>query len=482
MKPFLFILLLFFSTHLFLSLGSGFSFGGESAITYDDSEFIFRAILFAIVSFSFVKFLKYNGHSTSIKDTLGDVRALHVLSLITFLASIGTSIFSSILNTIITDWAFRTEDYLTPLWSPMLIFVSFLMTILLLFVFHANYSNKLNKEFQLQQQEESKGLRDAIRVAPPPYFTSLLADFTDQAEDFLNKVADSYAQLHENHSNTQLTKDKKIAYAEGILDEQRKSMRAILTAFGRLARTYDNVNPHDLSSNIEYRANLMLCLENSSTSFSHLFPNKMPSDRFACATEGVPAYKLVIDSRLSVAIDKDERPLFDIKDSDKSPMPDIEPFDFKPDNDVDNALLPVYWRKNSSSLANYNMIGAPEAIFKGSAVFIPDTIKKIESINYFPGDIKSAALKYFRQEKKGRSIVSLPIATRHYKCDAKEATEPGLFFGSVNLYRNKSDIFSGHEDNFQFFRNFTRPLSIILARMTEIHLGSLLELHELKTK
>jgi hypothetical protein len=480
-----YIVFIFVGCYVLVVMLSGFYFDVNDEVDYVSN--ILRWVLCTIASVGVFFCLYRNLITTSnLSYWLGSPRMLHILSAFTFILSVTTSVFSSKLQPVVLDWANRGSNYtgdtqglLISVVSLHLLLTVLICTILVLFVVHGKHAHKINKALDERNQKQSKDLRDAIRVAPPPYFIQILADVTDKSEDFLSIMQLQYAELESIIDDVNIDKQEKITLAAEIIEKQRISIRAVLMAFARLARTYDNVNPSRLGNDIEYRANLMLTLSPESGVLEKLFPDGLPKVRFKIPTGGTPAYYLVVDRRLSVSVGKQMKELFVGKAIEGLNAPEITPHNFTPDKDVKNALLPVYWKQDDAALVNYNMIGAPEAIYHGKNVFIADTISSIEQSSHFTKDIQAAALSYFKNDKKGRSIVSLPVATRHYKNHPKETVSPDTYLGTINLYRNTPNIFSGHQANFTFFSDFTRPLSIILARKVEMHIGSLLKYYQL---
>ncbi|MFT6901449.1 MAG: hypothetical protein ACJAXS_001640 [Colwellia sp.] len=425
---------------------------------------------------------------SDVHDRIGNGKTLHFLSVITFIVSVIVSVFSSQILVLMRSWSQRTGtiladksvDLLVAFPSLNLIYTTFVCSILCLFFAHGRHAHRLSISLQKEQKEQSKNLRDAIRVAPPPYFTKMLADMSDQAEDFHILAANEYEEFESFLFDEDKTEEEKQQFSEITIEKQRKTIRAILTAFGRLARAYDNVNPMDASSDIEYRANLMLSVAPDGEALDAIFPSNKLVNRFAVPFDAKPEYLLVVDNRLSVKINKTSPPLFVEVGNSGSVTPEIEPYNFTKDSNVKNALLPVYWSEQDKSFINYNMIGAPIAIATGTNQFIPDTHIAITASTHYPEDIQQKALNYFKTDDKGRSIVSLPVATRHFKCHPNEEALPSSYFGTINLYRNKPNIFSGHVDNFQFFSDFTRPLSLILGRVTMLHIVALIKQQQIK--
>jgi hypothetical protein len=478
--------LLYFTCYFMILWLSGIYMASDGIdFTGETSRFLIG--IFLIIGFIFYAQSDFMTDS-DVYDTIGSALTLHSLSVLTFIVSVLASVFSSAILLSMQGWAERLdltlprdEQQLLVSISSMAVFlIASVLMILFLFIEHGRQAHRIKNKLELDQKEQSKDLRDAIRVAPPPYFTKTLADVTDQSEDFLSQIAIDYGDFLAFYQDQSNNPASKIERAEQSISKQRIALRAVLTAFGRLARTYDNVNPADPSSDIEYRANLMLSLEVDGLALDAVFPGQKPPVRFEVPFNAKPSYFLAVDQRLSVKIGKKNKPLFEAINGKNGDYTEIEPNDFTQDRDVKDALLPVYWKDNDNTLTNYNMIGAPTAIVKGENVFIPDTHFSIENAKNYPEDIQVLAKGYFHGDKKGRSIVSMPVATRHYKCNSSELPKPGIYFGTINLYRNKENIFSGHDDNFKFFCDFTRPLSLILGRMTEAHLGTLILLQKIK--
>jgi hypothetical protein len=364
--------------------------------------------------------------------------------------------------------------------DTMIFFLSTVLTILTLFIVHGKESHRMKRALETEQKEQSKELRNAIRVAPPPYFTKMLADVSDQAEDFLSNVFEESANMELMMADDRVTLEDKIKCVEETLESQRASIRAVLTGFGRLARTYDSVNPMDKELGIEYRANLMLNLEKSSEALEILFPEGLPEERFAVPFGAEASYLLVIDRRLSVKIGPQNKDLFIAAPDQNGGSEIIKPNKFSADQKVKNALLPVYWSESDDTHGNYNMLGAPTAIVEGQHQFIPDSIEKIRNATHYNQEVQDKAKHYFENDKKGRSIVSFPVASRHFKTSTSTAPHPRSYYGTVNLYRNEKNMFSGDNKNFAFFSDFTRPLNLITGRIAYMHMSTLLQLYSLK--
>jgi hypothetical protein len=482
-----YVAVVFWMCYVVTLLASGVHNIAEDGLSFEINwpRSVFSVLSIVIAALVFWKFYR---NDKNIRDTLGSPFVLHVLGISTFILSVGASIFSNQIQSVITEWALREGDllpsgevtFLIDEYNPFIFFISSIITILALFLFHGYEANRMKKALEAEQKKQSKELRNAIRVAPPPYFTKMLADVTDQSEDFLSSVTDDYALMEEAIKDPGLDNKTKIGRVEESIELQRKSIRAVLTGFGRLARTYDNVNPLDKNEKVEYRANLMLNLERNSEAFEVLFPNALPKVRFSAPFGAEPNYYLVIDRRLSVRIGVKPAEIYVASPDNNGGSEVITPADFTSDSKVKDALLPVYWSQNDQIHHNFNMIGAPTAIVDGKDQFIADSIASIEQATQYNAALKKEANDYFQADDKGRSIVSFPVATRHFKTATALAPEPRLYFGAINLYRNEKDIFSGDIKNFKFFSDFTRPMNLIMGRMAYTHIGALFQLYYLK--
>jgi len=423
-------------------------------------------------------------------DVIAKPVFLHTLGTITFIVSIFSSVFSAdILMGL--DSTLKREGLdalpemaiaLVPFSEHFVWFTAAVLMLLPLFVLHGVEAYKVREAQMEAQSKQAKELRDAIRVAPPPYFTSMLADMSDQAEDFLNSMGHDISAMNKKAFGNELNKADKLAMLNDQIDKQRRTMRAVLVAFGELARIYDSVNPADTSVSIQYKANLMLNLEPNGNAFKYLYPDKLPEIRFELPFDAKPSFFLMITKELSVNINKGFKTLFKEDKSDVGTANKrIEPNKFAKDNTVIPAILPIYWKADEDKYKNYSMIGAPMAIASGKNEFIPDTVLAIKNSTNYPDDIHQKAITYFDNDKKGRSIVSLPVATRHFKQSKNEKTAPKTYLGVINVYRNEPDIFSGHTKNFKFFADFTRPLNLVMARMAEYHIYTLALAQTIKT-
>lgn len=349
-----------------------------------------------------------------------------------------------------------------------------IILIVLFYILHGTHSVKLKNEREKHENDQSEKLRLAIQIAPPPYFAKKLADYSDIVEDMFQEMSDRYTSLLDES-----LPPKPIQEGEKILEEQRVIIRCSLMALGRLAQAYDNVDPSEKTA-VKYRANLMLCLKSDDDICSHFEETHTTEAlRFAIPFGAKPYFKLYIDDRYSINVEQKEDKLnnADLFEIDREGH--IKPLVFEADETVENAIMPVYWEENKD-VTNYNVIGAPKSIVKGDEQFISNTVKEARAASYYSEDIQNLVIDYFKNDTKGRSIVSLPVATRHYKLSQEHKEDIDRFLGVINIYRNTEDIFAGEKKNFEFFADFTRPLRLVIARMAYTHFDSIAIVEERK--
>jgi hypothetical protein len=464
---FFFVLAVFFLGRLLFDIVSIATLHESTIISFDFVQRVWNLALQLLVLISiFIFFTKSKWYKTySIQKYTGSHLATQLLTVFAILAgafvSISSSEISAAINCHMTVTSCGTAG----------MDISFIGQVILLIVFfymiHGAHSSYLSTEREAHENAQSENLRLAIQIAPPPYFAKKLADYSDIVEDMAQSMITKY-------SNLVVESQDSIINGEAVLDEQRKILRCALMALGRLAQAYDNVDPAE-KNEVKYRANLMLCLKTDNEDVSSHFAGSHPKAnmRFSIPFEAKPYFILYIDSRYSINVEQidDKLNQANLFKLDKDGV--IQPEDFELDTTVENASMPVYWEEDKHHVINYNVIGAPKSIVEGKPQFISDTVKEAKDAYYYSDDIQKKVISYFEKDRKGRSIVSLPVATRHYKLTPEHKENIDHFLGAINIYRNTEDIFAGAKNNFEFFADFTRPLRLVIARMAYIHIDSI---------
>ncbi|MEZ9822163.1 hypothetical protein AB4238_16315 [Shewanella sp. 10N.286.45.A1] len=463
-----FITLTLISVHCFFYIGSIITEYNNSILTLAFINKVWMKLLLFILSsgllFFFTRSKWYKNHS--INKYTGSQVAAQLLTVAAILAGAYVSISSNDINTAINCHISKTSCL--PTCMDLSIIGNTIILIVIFYVIHGSHSTQLKSNREEHENAQSENLRLAIQIAPPPYFAKKLADSSDIIEDMSLDMGKIYASLLDES-----LPQKNDIEAESILEEQRKILRCALMALGRLAQAYDNVDPAEKNS-VQYRVNLMLCLKSDNEDVSSYFEKTHPKNtmRFALPFEAKPYFHLYIDNRYSVNVEQTKDELNQAKLFKLDQYQDIKPQDFELDDTVTNAIMPVYWEENKD-VANYNVIGAPKSIVQRKAQFISDTVREAEKADYYSHDIQSSVIEYFKTDKKGRSIVSLPVATRHYELSAGHEENIDHFLGAINIYRNTKDIFAGAKKNFEFFADFTRPLRLVIARMAYTHMDTI---------
>ncbi|MCW1717777.1 hypothetical protein OIZ54_03335 [Pseudoalteromonas sp. A3] len=480
----IYVLLILWACFLASNIFSALTLYEVSILTTDLDQIIFlvkklawdlvKFVIFFLSFFVFVGSQWFKNHP--IKSYTGSHVAAQLLTVTTVLVGAFVSITSNDINTVIqchitANQCTENTFTISPIGVAILFIVSF-------YVIHGKHGSQLKTEREEYENAQSEKLRLAIQVAPPPYFAKKLAEYSDIIEDMAQQTFVEYSYLA-NETDGYKTPEE----GEKVLEEQRKVIRCALMALGRLAQAYDNVDP-SVQNEVQYRANLMLCLKSDNQDVSSYFSSTHPSNsiRFEIPFGAQPHFLLYIDKRYSVNVKQSDNKLNQAHLF-KSVEPDshiIIPEQFEIDSSVANATMPIYWQDNVSEAINYNVIGAPRAIIECKPQFINDTIETAKAAGYYSEDIQNEAIKYFTNDKKGRSIVSMPVATRHYELTPEHEADLDRFLGVLNIYRNSENIFSGTRKNFEFFADFTRPLRLVIARMAYTHIDSIAIVQSLK--
>jgi len=318
-------------------------------------------------------------------------------------------------------------------------------------------------EIETKQTERVDELERVIRLAPPGNFPSQFADYADILEDFATTKV-----LQNTIAFEALPPEKKTLQKwTEIVKEQQNYIRASLIAFARLAGTYDNaaLGP---SSPLEYRANLMFKVKDPEL-LKILQKDKNHDKRFFLGHGSSPTYQLILSREYSVLVSNEDETLV----SDTDNQIDYKIKTFPDDNAVADAIFPVYLDAEENDTV-HNMFGAPKAISTCHPQFIVNTKNSANSLHQkgMSGPIVKEAIDYFTGEKKGRSIISLPISHQRF---LQSSLKPENMVGVLNIYRNKADLFSKDTEKFNNFSYLTLPLQISLSRIVHFHLMTLKE-------
>lgn len=345
------------------------------------------------------------------------------------------------------------------------------------FIKHGIHSAAKSERQDEQQKAYINELHETIRLAPPGTFPHRLALYADVLEDFASE-----GTVSEWNEYILIPEEDRLNHCDAVLDCQRAVIRASLVALARLAGHYDNA-PLGNGSHLQYRANLMLTTHaQNSERLLAIGDAESFETRFNIGITATPQYQLILDSRYSVLVDSDDVSIIEIsqEDTESGSQASFKPCSFQPDPQVRNAIFPVYWSEDkTNTFTYYNMIGAPKALATCHPQFIPDTVQHSMGLRKegYPAPLAKQAEDYFASDEKGRSIVSLPISSQRF---LDESLKPANMVGIVNIYRNKKDIFSGSEKNFELFSAFTLPLQLALARIIGMHIAVLEDKAELQ--
>lgn len=312
------------------------------------------------------------------------------------------------------------------------------------------------KESERELKLRIEQLANVIRLAPPNNFAAELSNYADILEDWsTNHMLTLTLSLDESSS--------RIEYEEAI-EVQRTYIRASLMAITKLAGIYDNAELNESSEDF-YRSNLAISLKKKNITEVLLHDKnkkRRSNEKYRIKINSEPNFRLFIDSRYSVCVNNSDTSILSNED-------DHKPKYFAEDVDIKNISFPVYL---TDDINIYNVIGAPRALATCQAQFITDTTEAVIDWEKkgAPKPLIDEAKEYFKKDYKGRSIISMPLASNRYR---RNHLKPNNMSGTVNIYRNTTGIFNNDTEKFNNFVHLVNPLLVSLSRMTDFHVLTL---------
>ena len=358
-----------------------------------------------------------------------------------------------------------------------------------------NDISDLEKKFRVSAEPISKQLDEIYKNEEEPEKDNKKTKQLPEDEKALKKQL--LEELSALRKQTEENISPLIDNAKDLINEQGKYIRAALFAIGRLAAAFEQATVSLNSSQI-YRANLML----------KLTPDEVEGDPntkqlFFPAIDVTPSYILGFNNVYSVLINDDGSNLLDQEGRVR---------DFKPDTDQTNFMMPVFLDKDENQLKEpsesqnpddindtaenvvakqeqqrqpksnmdetvtearlnvmnqYNMFGAPTCIQTGEFDFVEDTLEEIKEWRAKGGlrEIADEAERYYKSNKRVRSLLSIPLSTSRYN---KDDVHPTKMVAALNIISNEPGMLSNTKKTSQFF-HITRPIIISLSRMIHTH-------------
>jgi spore coat polysaccharide biosynthesis protein SpsF (cytidylyltransferase family) len=395
------------------------------------------------------------------------VPVLNVLALL-------VGIYASVTSAEILGWLTNNNVETITAYVGFDYFLFFLLVILIGYAFHGNASKEAQLKHDSIQKTRLQELEEVIRLAPPGSFGEQLSHYCDILEDWSsNHVMRETNELA--FIKDELLTSQDIAKIETAIENQRAYIRACITAFARLAGTFDNA-AMNLSSPDVYRANIMLKTTEDVAEYLSKGSEEFKS-RYFPKINVTPDHRLFLDKRYSVKLTSSDKAI--LKDEQASENYHL-PETFKHDDEVRNLILPVFdsnpnvddygYDENAEfDYATYNLIGAPRALVTGHAQFVYDAEIQIKTWleEGAPKALYDDAKIYFANDKKGQSIISFPLLCNRY---GNGSLETKNISGALNIYRNTKNMFSGDNEKFLNFFHLTSPALVSLSRIIEYHL------------
>lgn len=394
-------------------------------------------------------------------------------------------IYTSVTSTNILNWLTNENKETLSSYAGFDYCLFSLVILLIGYGMNGQANKRDNQQSEAIQKERLKQLEEVIRLAPPGAFAEQLSHYCDILEDW---SSNHVMQQTNNIAFEDITEEIREKYIS-VIKEQRGYIRACLTAFARLTGTYDNASMN-LSSPDIYRANIMLklndnCIDFLSNEYELTNADREFKSRYFPKINTLPNYKLILDKKYSIKVLNSDKAILknELAEQDYH-LP--QEFDF--DSDIKNLILPVfisnphthdynYDEKEEFDYKTYNLIGAPQAIATGQPQFVFDAEQQSKEwlSDGAPKALYEQACQYFRNDKKGQSIISLPLLSNRYGTMALHSDN---ISGAINIYRNTKNMFSGDKEKFSNFFHLTSPALVSLARVVEYHIILLNKLAE----
>jgi hypothetical protein len=356
----------------------------------------------------------------------------------------------------------------------------------------ARKQSALEVKREVDQERRTKMLKEVIQLAPPKIFPSQLAEYADILEDLADYMVartSAYLQMVEECNS----KEKLPVLWDRECQDQRNIIRVGLAALARLAASFDNT-PVGASSRHQYRANLMISFNVGEkaadlTQMEKFMFGEDAQLRFGLGHGAKPRYKLALNRNYSVYLEKDDGSFVEdrvceqeaggseqeaggSKDEHYQKSESLIDYTIKHvkyDPDVVSVFLPVYMSDENEKWRYLNVHGAPEAISTCHYTFVKDTVKKATNMlqRGFSRPLAEEVQKYVDGDKKGRSILSLPISHRRF---LNKHLQSDAMLGTINIYRNEPLMFSGDTEKWEAFTDFTLPLQLSMSKIVMMHL------------
>lgn len=395
-----------------------------------------------------------------------NVFSLPLFSTFSQMLWVGIGIYFSLQSSIILAWWNDVPNTIISL-DGLEIALFLLFSSSFIFLENQLSTNAVNLSLNQESKNKVDQLEHVIRLAPPGDFSSLFAWYVDTINGWTyNKLPLEQAELErkisEAKKNAITTPQNLITEYEQLVENQKAHIRAILICYARLAAVFDNTKLGE--GNTIYRANIMIKKTKDLVS-SDSVVNFLPSIIQNSHTHSVDYY-LSLNPDYSVKIYSRSKSITDDKGNVKK---------FNEDN-VKSLLLPVFSRDEDEI---YNCFGAPRAVATGQPQFVIDTHDEIDEWSKLsPGrQVIDAANDYYLNSKKARSILSIPLVLS--RVNNKKISADNIF-GSINIYRNTSNLLSGDESKKEQFVNILTPITQALSKVISLHLKAEMRCIELK--
>lgn len=310
----------------------------------------------------------------------------------------------------------------------------FWLTFIFFLLFTAVRQKFRDSEIILQRDN----LVNTIQSLPPHNFAIKYRDEYNKINQLLNDL-EILLDLCKKDEGGENNTDSDLSFFE-------ENIRIILDAYVNLAQIWDT--PDSLiEDNTVYRANIMFYYDMSEIPVA-IEQNLLKMRNFF-VEKNLSAIKSSIDGVLVLEDNK-----FTTTTASSDPVPDL---------DIKSLCMPVTF-KDSTNKRMQNLPGAPKAVEKDKPQWILNT-QDIAGIcqneGHFDGEVLEKIKKYYREDSKARSIISMPL--KRVSSDDSHS-----LVGVINIYRNRKFLLRNEIRAMQF-ACFLEPFNSLLCRALSVY-------------
>lgn len=321
-------------------------------------------------------------------------------------------------------------------WQAVFFWISFAVFVVSLF-FREFYRARAYKRERQELERNIEAVREVAQTMPP--------------KDLLQVSAEQFQVV--SRQTELVISSKDVLLGEKRHDEARShldhAIRALLDSIINLALKFDS--PHG-SPRPTYRANIMWVRRLDDVGEDEVREIVWGWAKRLAPVAAKDAFFAMVDRLLLLDCSLAVRTQLDDDQSENGPFED----DLEP--------LCLGFVMPDSSLANINLLGAPEALYTGGLAYVGESAGMASEIREAGREYGSDALdrvnRYYTKDSKGKSIISIPVTGPNFL----QPTEAPITLAVLSIYRDECEIM-GSSERAEMFYNEVTPFVHLLYRL-----------------